>query len=488
MASPEDHALNVLGGILPSRRDLLERATTQLTPLHFVEQTHSRFFAFLQRYSDQTFGSILPKKFLSDMLRDKIAPGEVLMYEELYDYLEGLHVPDDEFVFSIVQLRELAADKATGESLTEAMEILRQGKDLGNGEIEKGHAAARQRVLEAFQEIDRGLSFQDAPEGDMREESNEMLLDYADRKQARESGTSQGVLFGISALDRKVGGMQPGELVLAAGYSSDGKSTLCAQTAWSAAIEQGKNVVFFTTETLRPQIRRKLIARHSMLPQFELDEGLNTRDLKNGTLSAEHEAKLKEVIRDLTKNPAYARLYIAQTPRSATINSLDLRLNRISRMFEPDLIIVDYLALFASARRRNTKREELSEIIIDSKLMAVARGVPLMSPWQVSREARTEAERLGMYTSRALSETAEATNSADMILSLMAPTDNDDRRTQVTMQILKNRDGETANGLMVNVDYATSMFTSQSLGLESLAGVSRSSSGSDGYSFDGLIS
>lgn len=491
MASAEEHALNVLGAIIPNRRDLLEKAMHQLSASHFQERSHSALFAFLQRYSDQTSGAIMPRKFMDDLLRDKVQPGQAILYEELYDSLEAMQVPDAEFIWSVAQLREIAADKATGESLTEAMEILRSGKDLGRGEIVKGHVEARQRILEAFQEIDRDLSMQDAPEGDMRDEANEMLLDYAERKQQREAGTSQGIQFGISALDRKIGGMQPGELVLAAGYSSDGKSTLCAQTAWSAAVEQGKNVVFLTTETLRPQIRRKILARHSTLPQFGIPNGLNTRDLKSGTLSPEDEGKLKDVVRDLTKNPAYGRLYIAQVPRSATVASLDLRLTRIQRRFNIDLVVMDYLALLRT-QRRNSKREELSEILVDAKLLAVnfdsGRGVPIMSPWQVSRDARTQAENLGMYTSRALSETAEATNSADLIVSLLAPTDNSDREADVTMQILKNRDGETANGLVVHVDYATSAFSSRSLGLESMGGVSRAGGGSDEYSFEGLIS
>ena len=89
------------------------------------------------------------------------------------------------------------------------------------------------------------------------------------------------------------------------------------------------------------------------------------------------------------------------------------------------------------------------------------RGVPFLSPWQVSRAARDDAERIGSYTSRALSETAEATNSADMIVSLLAPLDNSDRIAMLTMQVLKNRDGETAQSIMVEVDYANAYFRSR---------------------------
>ena len=123
----------------------------------------------------------------------------------------------------------------------------------------------------------------------------------------------------------------------------------------------------------------------------------------------------------------------------------------------------------------------------EAKLLAVnfnnGQGVPFVSPWQVSRDARTKAEQAGMYDSTATSGTAEATNSADLILSLLAPTDNTSRYTDITMQILKNRDGETANGITVEVDYATSTFRSRTVpGLDLRRSADgRASLGSDDY-------
>ncbi len=485
LASPAEHGLNVLGGILPTNRKRLEKAMSLLSATHFVEKSSATLFAFLVRYAETTSGAVMNKEFLEDLLRERgVVAGVKEQLEELYDACAEMDVDDAEFIWSVNQLREVAAEKATGEALTHAMQVLREGVEVTPGQIDKGHQAARIAVMEQFQVIDRELHLQDAPEGDLKNETSDLLLDYAERKRERESGVSHGVDFGITDLDRRIGGMQPGELILAAGYSSDGKTTLCVQAAWSAAVEQGKNVVFFTTETLRPQVRRKVLARHSKLEQFGLPEGLNTKDLKMGTLSEEGEEKLPTIVRDLTKNPAYGRLYIAQVPRAASLSSLDLRLARIKREFDVDLVVMDYLALARPTIRRQTKREELSDIMVEAKLLAVAHEVPFMSPWQVSREARKEAESGGAYTSRALSETAEATNSADLIVSLLAPTDNSDRYADVTMQILKNRDGETVNGLVVNVDYATSAFRSRGL---SINPGNLAPGGQDAYTLESLL-
>jgi len=486
MASASEHAVNVLSAIIPRRRDLLEKATRQLTEEHFPERVQAKLFSMIVRYSDYTGGSVLPLKYLDDQLRNKVDPAQAALFNETYQLYEETSVEDSEFAWSVQQLREMAAERATGEALTEAMEILRTGKDDGHGEQLRGHIDARQHLMESMQVIDRRLYLQDAPEGDMRVEGSDMLSDYAERKRDREGGVAQGIQFGIEELDRKIGGMQNGELVLAVGYSSDGKTTLCVQSAWSAAVEQGKNVVFLTTETLRPQVRRKLLARHSKLPQFGLTEGLNTRDLKAGTLVQDQETKLRAVVDDFTKNPTYGKLYIAQVPRSSTIGSIEQRLHRLQRDFQIDFVVMDYLALLHSDQRRQTTREELAAIMKDAKLLSVnfddSRGVPFMSPWQVSRSAREEAAKIGMYTSASLSETAEATNSSDVIISLLAPEDNTNRYNDITMQVLKNRDGETANGILVEVDYATSWFRSKGLGLDAF------SSSSSPASFGGSTS
>ena len=480
MPSAAEHGALVLSGILPANRARLEAATRKLTPEHFTDKIQSKLFAMLQLYLERA-GGVMPGKFLTDQLRS-IDAGQALLYAETYEAYTEDSVEESEFLWSVEQLRELAAETATGEAITEAMAVLTKGVQDESGETIRGHEAARARIMESFTVIDRDLTMQDAPEGDLRNEAKQMLDDYAERKRIQQQGLARGILFGIPELDAKLGGMQRGELVLAAGYSSDGKSTLCVQAAWHAAVEQGKNVVFLTTETLRPQIIRKIQARHSMkadiIAETHLPQGLNSKNIKGGTLSPEEENALRLIVTDLTKNPAYGHIYIAQVPRQASISSIEQRLIRYQREFDIDLVVMDYLALLVSTQRRQTTREELASIMRESKQVATTfnngMGVPFLSPWQVSRDAREQAEKDGLYTSRALSETAEATNSADIIVSLLAPTENTDRRAEVAMQVLKHRDGETANDILVNVDYATSTFTSRAsaVALRAAPGVS----------------
>lgn len=490
MASTEEHAENIFAAIIPNRRDLLDKMLRNLTVAHFPDRTQQGFYKILERYYQAT-GGIVKAAALDDLFRGQ-DQGKRMLYVETYETYATKQVDDAEFTWSLQELRELATERATADALTEAMAILRTGvTDEKTQETTKGQLAAREHLMEAMAVIDRDLLVQEAPEGDMREERDEILQEYAERKHARLSGQSTGVNFGISELDAKVGGMQNGELVLAAGYSSDGKTTLCTQTAWSAAVEQGVNVLFLTTETIRPQVRRKVLSRHSMLPQFNLPQGINSNDLKQATLSEDDEAKLREITMDLEKNPAYGKLIIAQVPRGSTISYIERVMERYQRQTDIGLVVMDYLALLSPGRSKQSSREELSSILKEAKLVATSfadgRGVPFMSPWQVNREARTQAEQLGMYTSKAMAETAEATNSADLIISLLNLDAEKQRRAEVQMQILKARDGVTANGLLTEVDYATSAFRSRTGASQFAPAQTTPDYSFSGSSFDDLL-
>jgi replicative DNA helicase len=453
-----DHGRVVIGAILAGRGDLLSAAQRHLTPAHFTDSVQAALFGFCERYADQA-GGVLPRAALADILRSQ-APGTVLKYEEYYDLLTAAKPSDDQFTWSVQQLRELYADRRTGETVTRSMAILTQGVTEGKREL-RGHADARAFLLSGLADIERELDAASAPEGDMRAEGREIAEDFLSRAEQHAAGSS--VSTGIPALDLMLGGgYQRGELILVAGWTSAGKSKWCAQTAWHAVTQQRKNVVIFTSEVLRSQVRFSILARHSRLEQFGLKDGINTRDMKAGTLR--DKMQFKDVLRDFAGNQEYGRCYVAQVPRGATIGTLESRLARLARDWTADLVIVDYLALLKPEARHRDLREALVEIIKEAKQVAVTYrdglGVPLLSPWQVSRGARDEAAKHG-YTLSSLSETAEASNTSDVIVSLLDPDSDDSRGRNVPLKlsVLKNRDGERGGEpLELAADYATSYF------------------------------
>ncbi len=467
-----EHGKVVLSSVIAYQsRKALDLMLRRLQPMHFTDPVQRNLYVMCERYLDQA-GGVLTREALADIMRTQ-PPGTAQMYQSYYDLLMVQRPQPAQFKWSVEQLRELAAERMTGEALGQAMEVLTRGAKDGNRDI-RGHADARSWLLARLGEIDRELHMQDAPEGDMRTELDPVLREYADRAKSSKTGGT-GIATGIPALDKVLGGgFQRGELDLIAGFTTVGKSSFCAQVAWHACTQQRANVVIFTTETLRPQVRTKILARHSC----EWGEGLNSRNIKEGMLSPQDLQRFQEVTADFMGNPEYGKCWISQVPQGSTLGIVEAKLARISHQFPVSLVIIDYLALLRVDRRRQSSREELADIIKSAKLLATGfndgTGVPVLSPWQIKREALEEAKASQTYTLTSLSETAEASNNADVILTLYETEERKSRQVKLKAQVLKNRDGEQHGHIKLVVDYATSKFTeepgSSTEGMQSLIG------------------
>jgi RecA/RadA recombinase len=453
----------------PAALDLLLR---RVTVEHFEDQTTAQLVELLERYSMLT-GSVIGAEELRDLAHRAGGVGGAARLVAVYDEALSLGNPEgvrhDQFVFALDELRVRRAQWRTREALTTAAEMLRADGVTIDRTQYVGHADARSWLLEQLTHIDAEQQRHDAPEGDVWTEGEEFVAEYVAAKTMRAQGRAPGVLTGLTALDRVLGSIDAGELGLIIGWTSDGKTTLCVNLAWHAAVVQRKNVFFATTETLRPTVRRRLYCRHSALPEWDLAEPLDSAEVKRGTLSPDHEGVLRRVADDLVeggRSGRYGKLHVAQVPKGANITQLEGQARRYHSRHPIDLMVIDYLGLLAPERRRREARDELTETLKAAKNMAATfgdgEGIPILSPWQVSRNAREAAERTGRYTLASLSDTAEAEKSSDLILGLFrrAPEGgNYPRHDDVSLQVLKNRDGSRADDIMARVDYASCTFS-----------------------------
>jgi replicative DNA helicase len=445
--------------------DLLDRARGTLTPLHFASTYLRALYSALCQYRTVA-GGVLPRDVFTVVLaQNSVDRGTVLGYAQTFDALAATVVPDDQFTWALSHLRDLHADARTGDTLTTAAEILRQGiPDPSNPQAppQRGHAAARSYLLSALADIDRDYARQSAPAGDVRAEAQAILAEYASRAALNNATTrAPRPTFGIPPIDRRIGGLSPGELVVVLGASGEGKSTVAVQAAHTAILDS-LDVVYVTSETSREVTRRRILARHSTLPAFQIPEGFDSARLRDGTLPPEHRQKLGQVVADLTSNPAYGHLYLAQSPRSASLETVEALVYAELRNQHVDLLVIDYLALLAPASRRQSSREELAQLVKSAKALAQTfdngRGTVVLTPWQTNRSGAAAARAAESYDHAAAAETSEIVNSADLVLSLLATGERSSRKTQAYLQILKNRDGALGR-FEVTIDYATSNVT-----------------------------
>jgi replicative DNA helicase len=458
--------MTVISAVLPKEADRLEQAARKLRPAHFAGQVLPEMFALLQRYLDMT-GEVMTRSALAAFLDERrVQAGSVAMYLETYDLCLVTEVSDGEFAWAVDRLRGMASEQATGQALAEAYEILVHGMDGRDGRM-VGPDAARLHVMERFAAIDVELNQAEAPEGEVNAEEGQILDRYAKTAYARKlAGGNPGIALGIPMVDDKLGGgLNRGELALIVGFSSSGKTSACVQLAWHAKVMQHRNVVLFTSETLRPQVINKVIARHSRHPQYEYEmpDGLDSSRIRAGSLSGPEIAQFQAVVHDFTHNQEYGRLYVAQLPFGASIGQVRSRLSRIGHLFSVDLVIIDYLQLLHPDRKRDAAHEEAAQMVKDAKAVAATfgngQGVPVVSPWQVNRTGRDRALKEGGYSGIDLAGTAEAFNTPDVVLTLLEPAKIENPRAcPVKAELLKNRDGPRGADFRLMIDYATSFF------------------------------
>jgi len=328
-----------------------------------------------------------------------------------------------------------------------------------------------EKVAEGARKLDDRQSRQAEPEGDLL--SAKCVRDAAARhKQARDDPNSaMGILTGIEQWDSVIHGFRKGEAWIIAGYVSEGKSMTCLQLAYSAAFEQGKNVVFITTEMQMEQLQDLIYARHSLTVNKEQciandgELGFEHDDLSMGRLDGESLELFKATVSDIEagrRTGRYGRLYVFGTRQSDTVQTIRVKCQMLRQKFPIDIIVIDYATLLSPRRSRNSKVEEMTEIMRDIKQLALnfnnGEGAAVVTAHQISRQGRDNAiKRGGCYLLSDLADTSGAERNMDGVLWVLRDEDNKERNT-AWLGCSKNRRGAIADKFEVRVNYAYAAF------------------------------
>lgn len=453
----------VLGGIIRANGgEALDRyihASSQLTDEHFASYEKACWM-LLGRLLSAT--GVLP----DFKIIDHYLPSTQLQVEAqaevraLWLALEAMApVEETEFRYAVYMTQELRKKDLFAETLVNAGDILSFGKKIGREEYQ-GYEDARRHLEDRMLLID-GMEREAMPEGNMRDEREALL-------EAPMSASLVRLSTGFSHLDKLTGGgFGPGDLVLIAGYTNEGKSFICANMAWYMVMN-GHNIVFFTSETVKRDLNLRLIVRHSHLPKFNIPGGLDYSQVRDNSMSPEHFLKYEEVVEDFTNPDApYGRLDVVQVPEGTTVASLRSKLRAYQAAFHVDGCFIDELQMLAASSKREDSQSELEETVRAALKLSIdfdnGRGIPVFSPWQMKREA-WEAARTngGRYTRASLGNTAEAERRATAIVSAFKHPESQHR---VSAQLLKQRNGPTGDFEM-HVDFARCLVRAERSALE----------------------
>ena len=214
-------------------------------------------------------------------------------------------------------------------------------------------------------------------------------------KSFKNEGKIAGIPTGLKDLDKKLGGLYNSDLIIVAGRPSMGKTALGTNIAFNAAKkfkeiqdEFGKNktvdggkVAFFSLEMSSEQLATRILAEQSQITGDKMRKAELTKD---------DFKKIAQISSELEN----LNIFIDDNP-ILTIPLLRARARRLKRLYNIDLIIIDYLQLMSgSANGRNDGRvQEISEITRGLKAVAKELNIPIIALSQLSRQVEQREDK-----------------------------------------------------------------------------------------------
>lgn len=237
-----------------------------------------------------------------------------------------------------------------------------------------------------------------------------------------------GLATGMHEFDIKTAGLQPSDLIIAAGRPSMGKSAWVSNVCEHVGVITKKPVAFFSLEMSKEQLIQRMLCSHARV---------DAQKVRTGYLSHQDWPKLTSAAGKLSESP----IFIDDTPGQSVIE-IRAKARRMKMQHDIQLIVVDYLQLIRGSGRIESRQQEISEISRSLKELARELRVPVIAISQLSRAVENRTGNRPMLSD--LRESGAIEQDADLVLFLFReeyynPTEENKNKAEVI--IAKQRNG-----------------------------------------------
>jgi replicative DNA helicase len=234
--------------------------------------------------------------------------------------------------------------------------------------------------------------------GDRSEVDHPLILDAAVRlicEAQRNPGALAGLSTGLVDLDRRIGGLRPGHLIVVGGRPSMGKTSL----GGNFLDAQTEPALFFSMEMVGEEIAIRELAAETGLPSDTMLRGELDEVQMRQVFAAQER---------LSKRPV-----IVVQASGLTIAQVSTMARRIKRQRGIKLIVIDYLQLMQGSKRNN-RTEDVTEITVGLKALAKELSIPVVALSQLSRKVEERSDKRPMLAD--LRESGSIEQDADEVL------------------------------------------------------------------------
>ncbi|MBB3949462.1 replicative DNA helicase [Aureimonas jatrophae] len=246
------------------------------------------------------------------------------------------------------------------------------------------------------------------------EDAMTLAIEMAGAAKDRDGGLS-GISTGIREMDKRMGGLQPSDLIILAGRPAMGKTSLATNIAFNIAsayepaeqadgsykAKNGGVVAFFSLEMSAEQLATRIMSEQAEV---------SSSKIRRGNITDAEYAKLVACSEMMQKAP----LYIDQTG-GISIAALSARARRLKRQRGLDVMVIDYVQLMqGSSKSAGNRVQEITEITTGLKALAKELHVPIIALSQLSRQVENRDDKRPQLSD--LRESGSIEQDADVVM------------------------------------------------------------------------
>ena len=185
---------------------------------------------------------------------------------------------------------------------------------------------------------------------------------------------SAGLTTGFEELDKKSGGLKPGEMFVVAARPSMGKTSFMMNIVENICLDQGKPCMVFSCEMSSAQLVQRLLFARAKFAASQLSRGYTPKKQE------------LERVRNSSVQIVNSKLFIDDTA-GISINELRAKARRKKRDEDIQFIAIDYLQLMKSRTKQaeNSREREIAEISGGIKALAKELHIPILILAQLNR-------------------------------------------------------------------------------------------------------
>ena len=324
---------------------------------------------------------------------------------------------------NVMEYVAIVRDKALLRGVAQAAGEITALVQEGIGEAGEILEAAEQKIYA----VRRGQSAQDMVPLRM------VLPEVLDRLSEMSESESRlpGLSTGLSAVDRKITGLNKSDLILLAARPGMGKTSFALNVALNVAKSEKKTVAVFSLEMSREQLATRLLSSEACVESGRLRTGsLRETDWEKIAAAA---SVLNKVDIRIDDNPMLS------------VADMNAKCRRIDGLA---LVVIDYLQLMTSASGNNRGGENRQQMVSDMsrmlKIMAKELNVPVICLSQLSRANEKRDDKRPMLSD--LRESGAIEQDADIVLFLYRDdyyNEDSEKRNIAECIVAKNSHGET---------------------------------------------